>query len=119
LKIPVGVLDERVEHARVRLRDRDADATLVTRGQTAAELVPVGSTVDRLVNAAARPATVEAPRTPLTLIGRGVQYVGVGGVHHEVHRTRVLVDVQDLVPRATAVGGLEDATLRGRRPQVA
>ena len=73
----------------------------------------------RPVDAAAGPAAVESPRLALALIRRRVQRLRILRVDHEVGRAGVVVDVQHLLPRAPAVGGLEDAALGVRSPQMA
>ena len=62
----------------------------------------------------ARPMRPLSPAEPLV---RGdVQDVGVGGVHDHVHGAGVLIDVEDLVPALTAVGGAVHAPVLGGRP---
>jgi hypothetical protein len=50
---------------------------------------------------------------------RGVQDPRVRRIHREVRRARLVVDVQDLLPRFAAVLGTEDAALGVRAPDVA
>src|SRR6476620_7584645 len=53
------VLDERDEHVRFRLRDRQADAPLVASGDTVLELLPRRAAVGRFVDRATGAAAVE------------------------------------------------------------
>ena len=112
------VLDERDEHVRVGARDGESDAPLVAGGDAVLDLLPCGAAVGGLEDRAPRSATVEAPRAAQPLIRRGVEDVRVAGIHGEVRRAGKRVDVQNLRPRAPAVGGLKDAALGVRLPQV-
>ncbi len=101
------VVDERVDHVRLRARDIDSDPTPVPGlRQTVVDRRPRASAIRRLVDAASRVALLVArvvPLLPYPLPRRRVQRVRVRRVHHQVDRARVLVDVQHLVPRASAV----------------
>src|SRR4029078_272824 len=56
------VLDERDEHVRFRLRDRQAEASLVAAGDGVLELLPRRAAVGRFVDRAPRAAAVKAER---------------------------------------------------------
>ena len=49
-----------------------------------------------------RSAAVESPGATETLIGRGIEHVGIGGVHDEIDRPRVLVDGEHVLALATS-----------------
>ena len=68
---------------------------------------------------AARPAAVHPPLRAAPLIGRGVERLAVRGIHHQLGRAGVVIDVQHALPVLPAVGGLVDAAFAASRPQVA
>jgi len=49
------------------------------------------------------------PSIPNPLPGRGVEGVGIRGMHHQVIDGGFLVDVEDLLPALATVGGLVEA----------
>ena len=112
-------LDERVDEVPVVAVDVDADPAFLALRETLGEFGPVLAAVHRPVEAAAGPAAVEPPPGPLPLVHGGEDGVGVGGIHREVDRARVLVDVEDLLPGIPAVAGPEHAPVLVRPPQVA
>ena len=111
--------DERVDEVPVLPVDVDPDAALFTFGQTLGEFCPVLTAIHRPVEPAPGPAAVEAPARPLPLVHRREDRVGVGGIHGEIDRARVFVDVENLLPRLTAVAAPEHAPLGIGPPQLA
>src|SRR5262249_28311889 len=107
-----------VQNAAVRREDAEADAALVARGQSVGEFGPGGAPVGGPEDAAAGSTAVEAPPFALTLIHRGVERVRIARIHREVDGAGVFVLIQDFVPRAAAVRGLEDAALGIRSPEM-
>ena len=114
-----GMLDDGVQHARIRAGEGKADAALVAGGQTGGELGPSAAAVRGLVDAAPRAPAVEPPRAPQPLVSGGVQHFGIRGIHREVHDARETVHEQHLAPRLAAVRRLVHAAVGARRPQVA
>ena len=114
-----GVFDARVEHTRVPAVDVHADAALRPGRQAALDLRPGRAAVGRLPHAAARATAVHAPLRAPALVGGGVEHLVVGGIHHQLGGAGFVVHVQRALPRETAVGGLVDAALAARRPQIA
>src|SRR5881392_87768 len=112
------MLDRGDEHTCIGCRDREADASLVARGNSRLQLLPRGAAIGCLVDRAARTAAVESERTAKTLIGRGVECVRIAWIHRDVRRARQAVDVKELVPRPAAVHGLVDAAIGGRLPEI-
>src|SRR4026207_2372926 len=66
-----GMLDRCQQHARIRLRNREANASLVALGDAVGELLPRRAAVGRLVDAAPRAAAVATPRLAQVLVPRG------------------------------------------------
>src|SRR6185436_4745811 len=94
-------LDEGPHPARVRGGDGDAHAAPRPLGQAfARHFLPGVAAVRRLVEAAARPAALQAPGRAHHLPEGGVEDARVGGIHVDVDRARAVVDVEDLAPRA-------------------
>ena len=114
-----GVLDARVEHVRVGAVDVHADAALGAGRNAGLDPRPRLAGVHRLPHAAARPAAVHAPLRATSLVGGGVQHLAVARVDDQLGGAGVVVDVQGALPGQAAVGGLVDAALAARGPQVA
>ena len=113
------VLDARVEDVGVLAVDVHADAALGAGRQAGLGLGPGLAAVGGLPDGAARPAAVHAPLRAAPLIGRGVERLAVRGIHHQLGRAGVVIDVQHALPVLPAVGGLVDAAFAAGRPQVA
>src|SRR4029078_7293709 len=75
--------------------------------------------VDRLPDAAARPALQEVPRGAGLLPHGGVEDLRPARILDEVDRARAVVDVEDPRPGLAAVRRLVDAALRVVRVEVA
>ena len=88
-------------------------------GEPAAEPRPVRAGVDRLPDAAARPALEEVAGRARALPHGGVQDVGPARVLDEVDGPRVVVHVEDPRPALPAVRRLVDAALGVVRVEVA
>ena len=86
-------------------------------GSPAVSFVHVRAAVGGLVETAAGPAAVHAPRRPPALVGRGVEHLAIAGIHRHVDDAGVLVDELHLGPRRAAVGGLEHPALGVGTPQ--
>ena len=115
----IGVLDPRVEDVRVLAVDVEPDPSRRALGQARGQLRPALAGVGRLVDRAARPAAVEAPRRAPPLVGRRVQDLVVRRIHEEVGGTGVLVHLQQEIPGVAAVRRPVDAPLAAGRPQAA
>src|SRR5512132_2769459 len=83
------------------------------------ETFPGQAAVGGLVEAAAGAAAFEVPGLAANLVERRVDDAGVIGVEDDVDGARVLVLVENLLPRLAAVGGAEDAAFRVRAEGVA
>jgi hypothetical protein len=114
---PLLRLDRRVEDVRVRGRDGEADATEVARGQARPDLLPRRARVGRFVERAFGAAVDERPVVSASLVGRGVDGVGVVRIDYDVGDAGVLADVERALPRLAAVGRLEEAAVAARPPE--
>ncbi len=112
-------LDDGVDPVRARRRDGDRDAAQFAGRQAGGEFLPGRAAVEAAVQPAARSAGREEIRAAPELPRRGEQDVGRPRHQDHVRASRGLVDGQDLLPRRAAVGGLEEAALRVRAPEVA
>ena len=99
------------DQSRIAGGDRQSDPPLVALRQAVGQLAPAVAAVGALVEAAARTASDEPIRPPLALVRRRVENGRIGRVHGEIHESRVLVDVEDLLPAVAPVGGSVDAPL--------
>ena len=105
-----GVVQERVDHARIAAGDIEIAAADRPGRQPVPQLRPGPAGVDGLVDPARRPAD-DLPQAR-------VEDLRVGRVHHEVDGARAVVNIQRSRPRRAAVGRLEHAPLGVRRPRV-
>ncbi len=110
-------LDLRVDQSLLRRRERRHDAAEIAAGHPGANPPPRGAAVGGLVQTAFRPAVNQRPRVPAPLVRRGEQHVGIERIHDHVADAGVLADVEDLVPRRAAVGGLVEAAIAAGAPQ--
>ena len=84
------------------------------------ELGPRLPTVGRLVDPASLPDPLHVAAAPAQPVpGGGVEDLGIRGVHLEVDEAGRVVHEQDPAPRLAPVGGLVDAALGVRAPEVA
>jgi hypothetical protein len=104
-----GSLDQRVEDVRALPIDVHGDSSERSFRNPAFEARPRLATIRRPPETAARTATVHATGRPASLIGRGVQHLTVRGIHCQIVRARVVVDLQHLLPRFAAIRGLVHA----------
>ena len=113
-----GVFDRRHENVRFRMRERQADASLVAGRNAILELLPRDAGVRALVNGAAGTAAVETKRLAEPLVRRRVEHSRVARVHYEIGRAGERIHVEHLRPGAAGVRRLEDAALRVPGPEV-
>ena len=92
-------------------RDGDADLSLDALGQALGEFLPGIAPIGGLVEAAARPAAVEAVRAAFDLPETGVHLTRVFGIHGEIDRPGVFIDIQNTLPDLAPIGGAIDAPL--------
>src|SRR5215216_2252867 len=113
LEIRYGIrLDHGVDHARVRKRDRDADATLRRFREAAAfDLSPRLSGVSRLPKRGTGSAGVEEVGPAHALPARGPHGVGIRRIERDVHDARLVGDEFYELPGRAAVFGLVETTL--------
>ncbi len=113
------VLHQRVHNVRIAPVNIQRDAAGVAVRQTGGQFVPrrsaVGGLVDRAVGAS---AVVSGDRTAM-LIGRCIQCFRAFWIDGDVVRAGVVVDVEHLRPRLSAVGGLENTAFVIWSPQMA
>ena len=112
-------LDDRVHEIAVTPVDVESDAPELALRQPLGEARPAFAAVRGAPDARAAAPGREAEPRPLPLVRGREQRVGVVVVHDEVDDARVLVDVEDLLPRRAAVRRLEQPPLLVRAPQVA
>jgi hypothetical protein len=117
--LAAGGLDHGEDDAGVGAKNVEPDASFVTLRQAVRKTRPGRAAIAAAEDAAAGPAAVEAPRLPLPLVHGGEQRLRILGIHHQVGRPGVVVDIQSLRPRAPAVDGPENTALAVRPPQVA
>src|SRR4029079_9912840 len=103
--------DRRIKNVGALAIDVEADAAERSFGQAGLQPRPRVAAVGGLPDAAARTDAVHAARGAPPLIRGGVQDAVVGRVDDQVVGAGVVVDLQRLLPRLAAVGGLEDAAL--------
>ena len=85
--------------------------------QAFSESRPGVAAIDALPESAARSAADVGVRTPLTLQRRGVDHIRIRRIEDDVGESGVGVDVLDVLPRASAVGGSEQSAISARSPQ--
>ena len=112
------VLDGRIHDVGVAAGDVEADSPHGTFGKAVAQLPPGASAIDALVDPAVGTAAVEAPRTASTLIGRGIEHLGIGRVHRQINRAGVFIQAKHVLPVLSAVDRHEHAAFRVRTPKV-
>jgi hypothetical protein len=118
-------LDHRVHGARLPRAHGEADAAHLAGGEAVLERgvgepAPGAAAVCRLVDAAPGAHPLHARAAPAHAVpGAGVEHVGVGRVERELDGAGGVVHEERARPRAAAVGGLVDAALGVRRPEVA
>ena len=105
--------DDRVHAIRVGARHGDTDVAPDAGRQpgVSRDLGPGVATVSRLEHPRARSARPQLPRPAVRLPQSGVQHARVVRVHHQVHHARGIVAEENLLPRAAAILGTEDAAL--------
>ncbi len=81
-------------------------------------LRPMRAAVGRFIETAAGSAARELPRHALRLPHGGVENARILGIHRQVDAAGRVVDVEDLAPRHSAVGGFENAALGVRLEHV-
>src|SRR5580700_10038271 len=111
------IFDKCVNSFRVRLRDVHANPTQwVVRGRqtVARQLLPCRTRVVRHVNSAAGPSAVQIPCMDGHLPHARKECVGIVRIHDQVGTSGPLVDEKHLLPRLSAIGGLENAPLMPR-----
>ena len=111
--------DQRVQNARALAINVDADASERSLGDAALQPRPRLAGVGRFPDATARATAVHAACGAAPLIRRRVEDLVVGRIHHEVVGARVVVDLQDLLPRLAAVDRFVDPALAARPPEAA
>ena len=106
-------LDERPHSGRFRRRDGEPDVAQQPARQAgvARQLGPVRAAVGGLEDPAPYAPRDELPGEALRLPERGVQHLGIRGIHREVGGAGGIVAEQDLGPRFAAVAGLVDPAL--------
>ena len=97
------MLDERIQNARIRLGDRKSDAAFVARWDSVCQLTPGVAPVGAAVDSAARPATVEPPRTAKPLVRRRIKDSGILRVHDQVDGAGEFVHIKHTFPGAATV----------------
>ena len=97
--------------------DIQSDAPQASGGNAVRELRPGATGITGFVNSATGSATVEAPRRAPPLIRGCVENFVVGWILDELGGACVLVDEQDVVPRQSAIGGLEDTPFLAGTPK--
>jgi len=107
-------IDDGVDAAAVRRRDRDADAAEAVGRQAGGKLRPVGAAIGRLIEAATRPVRrrIDAPRRTPRVPERRVDRLRRRRVEVEIDRADVVALEQHLLPRRPAVAGAVDAAIR-------
>src|SRR4029079_2734312 len=96
----------------LRCGDRETVPPLVAAGTAVLELLPGRAAVGCLIDRAAWAAAVEAERGADALIRGCVEHIRIARIHDEIGRAGERVDVEHFRPRLSAVGRLEDTTLR-------
>src|SRR5207247_8700191 len=110
--------DERVQNVRAAPVDIDGNsAERSVRKAAALEPGPRLAPIDGLPDAATGSAAVHAAGSAAPLVRRCVQDLIVRGVHDEIVRAGVIVNVQHLFPRLAAVDRLVHAALATRSEQ--
>ena len=115
--VVLGGFDGGVDEGGVGGGDGEADLAQVARRETLAELGPGGAAVGGGVDARAGAAAHEGPHVAATLIGGGVDRVGIVGGENGAGDTGVIVRFQADLPAGTTVSGREQAAFAARRPQ--
>jgi hypothetical protein len=110
-------MHHRVQHARPRFANAQADPADVAGRKSAVELRPRMTSVRRLVDPTFGPGRQESVLPALTLLRRRIEHVGVGRVHRQVAETGVPADLLRIRPRLSAVGRLVEATLAAGGPE--
>src|SRR5207253_816830 len=98
----------RVHHALVVL---GVDPQPVIVAVRRADLAPGSATIGRFVDAASRPDLVNIPRRTQHLPRRGVHNTRVARIHAQIHRSRLVIDEENLLPGLAAILRAEDAPL--------
>src|SRR5262249_7670747 len=73
--------------------------------------LPCGPAVGRMIQSAARPAALHAPRRPLRLPQRSKQNDGIAGIERNVDAARLRVFIQHLLPSLAAATSTEASGL--------
>ncbi len=111
----VGGLDDRVDDVGVRGRTGEPDAAF-TLGH-AAQLAPGLSAVDGAVQRRLRSAGDVAPHVAMPLPGARDDDVRIARIERDVVHAGPLLAGEDLGPRLTAVGGLEQSAVPALGPE--
>ena len=119
--LPARRVDDRPQAIGVPWRDGDPDPSLEAGRETGVvgQFGPGVAAVRALEESGAGARAAEAPGEAPQFQERRVQDVGIRGVEDEVDRPRVLVPVQDLLPRRAAIARPVDAACLARAPRVA
>ncbi len=113
----LGRLDGGVDDVGIGGGDGEADLAHVPIRQALFDSTPRLAGIGRLVDPRARAARQKRPDMTSTLVGGGVEHVGIARVDLDVGDAGVLVDGQHLSPGLPAVGGLVETSLAARGPQ--
>src|SRR5262249_15291051 len=103
--------DRRVEGFRIFAIDVDPDSAEWSGGKPVRQSGPCVAAVDRLPDAAAGTAAVDAARRSPPLTHRRIDRLRIARRHREIVRAGFIVDEQHSLPRLAAVGGLVDSAI--------
>ncbi len=113
-------LHQRPHALRIGRRDRDADSPQhpARHPRRPRNFIPCIAAVRALEQAAPRSAAIHAPRLAADLPEARIQHPRIARVHRQVHRARLVVALQNLLPGRAAVRRPVHAAHLVRPPQV-
>src|SRR5581483_4913994 len=111
-------LEKRIDALRIARGDREADAAYGRCGQSFAQPLPGLAAIGRAPDSRAGTAVIERPRPPAGLPGGREEHLAVAGLHRDVDRAGVIVNVERLTPALAAVERHEHSAIGVRPPCV-